>query len=123
MQNPRTEPVVDNAVLASLRELGGEDEPELVEELVELFLADAEGHVASLASASEGGDLQKLERTAHLLKSASANVGAARFAGLCRELERAGHGGDVPFARELATELVEHFREVRSALRSALGKV
>lgn len=122
MQNPRTEPVVDNSVIASLRELGGEDEPGLAEELVELFLADAEGHVASLVKASEGGDLLKLERTAHLLKSASANVGAARFAKVCRDLERAGHGGEALFARELVAELVEHFREVRSALRGALGK-
>lgn len=119
--NPEPEAAIDGAVLASLRELGGTEEPGLFIELLDLFLEDARGQLENLRRASAQGDLALLERTAHTLKSSSASVGARRLSRLCSELEQLGRSRQAEPARGLVEALAEHFGEVRAALESAKG--
>jgi two-component system sensor histidine kinase/response regulator len=106
--------ILDPETLAALQELGGEDDPGLLEELVELFVDDASRRVESILVALDRGDVETVARAAHALKSAAANLGAFTFSHACRDLEaRARQGSEItPLARRVA----RLFPEVTAAL-------
>jgi HPt (histidine-containing phosphotransfer) domain-containing protein len=110
---------VDAAVLAGLRELG---DAELVAELAGMFLEDASARLAALREALENGDTVALERTAHTLKGSSGNMGAARMAAICAELQQAGASGELGGAAELLDSLEEEFGRVRPALEAEVAR-
>lgn len=87
-----TPDAVDLAVLASLEGAQVEGEPDIVVELMELYLEDASGKLAAMREGltEKGGG--SVGRLAHSLKGSSANLGARRVAALCEELERMGEG-------------------------------
>ena len=118
MQPPDTEPVLDPGVIAGLRELGGEEDPGLLVELIDLFLADAPAHLERLAESLAHGDAGGLERSAHTLKSSSANIGALYLSSLCRQLEAAGKHAALEGSRALVRETQQHFEHVRQALEA-----
>ena len=77
---------IDPQVIQGLRELGGEDEPELLAELIEIFLEDAPKRMKDITEGLAHGDLARIERGAHTLKSSSANIGALGLSDLCRRI-------------------------------------
>ncbi len=85
-------PVLDEAVLDELLATTGDDRT-FVEELVHTYLADAPALLEGITAAIGADDAAALVRPAHTLKSSSATVGAARLAGVARELELAGRSG------------------------------
>jgi len=107
--------VLDADCIDSLRNLGGPDEPDLLLELIELYLDDASGRMKDLASAMREADLEAVGRVAHTLKSSSANMGALIFADLCRDIECNVREG-VP-VDELVRQSQESFDQVCAALR------
>jgi HPt (histidine-containing phosphotransfer) domain-containing protein len=121
VNRPDSDLVLDPAVVQSLKELGGEEEPELFAELVEMFLGDTPPRLASLVGAIQSADSQTLEKVAHALKSSCGNLGARRLAKLCQGIEAAGRAGDVGAASELVARTDEEFQRVELALRAQLG--
>lgn len=121
MAEPNQEAVLDAGALDALRALGGDDDPALFVEVVELYLSDAAVHVANLRSALEANDIRLLERTAHTLKSSSANVGALSFSKLCFELEKTARAEQLESAPSLVTAAEHQFTRVREALQAATG--
>ena len=87
-----TPDAVDLAVLNSLEDAQIEGEPDIVVELMELYLEDASGKLAAMHEdlAENGGG--SVGRFAHSLRGSSANLGARRVAALCEGLERMGEG-------------------------------
>ncbi len=81
--------IVDMTVLACLEEVQMEDEPDLIVELIDLYLDDAPHQIALMQKAVAEAEEKTLRRTAHGLKGSSANLGVRRVAALCEELERA----------------------------------
>jgi HPt (histidine-containing phosphotransfer) domain-containing protein len=111
-------PIVDADVIQSLKDLGGDEDPGLFVEVVDLFLADAQKRLQVLERALASGDVKLLERTAHSLKSASANVGALRFSKLCFEIELRGRQAKTDGVCELVGEAARLYAESRSALEA-----
>jgi len=111
-------PVLDQGVIASLRELGGEDDPGLFLELVNLFLSDTPERLRALSEAMERRDPTALERAAHALKSSSANLGALELSALFRDIEAAGREKDLSRAAPLVARTRPEFERVEAALRS-----
>jgi HPt (histidine-containing phosphotransfer) domain-containing protein len=87
-----TPDAVDLAVLNSLEGAQLEGEPDIVVELMELYLEDASGKLAAMHEdlAEKGGG--SVGRFAHSLRGSSASLGARRMAALCEGLERTGEG-------------------------------
>ena len=85
---------IDVRALDALRDLPGSRGPQLVNKVIDAFLADTPARVGQLRSASVVGDAVALRRAAHALKSSSGFVGALRLVTLCKELETID-GGDV----------------------------
>jgi two-component system, sensor histidine kinase and response regulator len=79
---------VDMAMLISLEVVQVEGEPDLIVELIDLYLEDAPRQMAVMQKAIAVADGVSLKRAAHSLKGSSANLGARRLAGLCEELEQ-----------------------------------
>lgn len=78
---------VDLEVLNNLAEGQGEDEPDLVVELIDLFLEDTPRRVAAMQQALANSDDRLLAREAHALKGSSSTLGATQVAESCAELE------------------------------------
>lgn len=118
MTFPEPGDVLDMSVIDSLRELGGESDPDLLAELIDLFLADAPGHLDAIEAALASGDAGSLEHAAHSLKSSCANIGAVTLSSLCLDLEVMGREQRVDGRPELVSEVRELFSSVRSALNA-----
>jgi PAS domain S-box-containing protein len=110
---------VDAAMLAGLRELG---DAELVADLAGMFLGDAESRLAALREALQNGDAGALEHTAHTLKGSAGNMGAARMAAICAELQEAGASGELGRAPGLLDRLEEELGRVRPALEAEVAR-
>jgi PAS domain S-box-containing protein len=107
---------VDYSVLKGLRERQVEGKPDILKELVELFLEDTPNQLKTLKEAAEKGDASSVERTAHTLSGGSGNLGAVRVAAICAELEEIGRSGDLAPAPALLSRLEEEYGRVRTAL-------
>ncbi len=87
-----TADAVDLAVLTDLEGAQLEGEPDIVVELMELYLEDASGKLAAMHEDLTENGGRSVGRFAHSLRGSSANLGARRVAALCGELERMGEG-------------------------------
>jgi len=65
-------------------------ERELLQEMMEVLLAEYPAQLATLRTALHHGDAHRLERTAHSLKGALGAVGATHAQGLAQQLEAKG---------------------------------
>ncbi|HET7272842.1 MAG TPA: response regulator, partial [Rubrobacter sp.] len=110
---PQTEDPLDSAVIEGLRELG---DPEMLQELGEMFFDDANSALRALREALQGNDAHSVEAVAHTLKGSSGNMGAKRMSSLCAQLEDAGSSGDLSRVPQLLGDLEAEFGRVRPAL-------
>lgn len=85
---PASSLILDPLALDRLREGGG---PELIVELIDLFLVDGPGLLAAIQGAA-GADA--LGRAAHALKGSCLSLGLNELGELCRRIEHATEAGD-----------------------------
>ena len=109
---------IDREVLAQLRGLQGEDEPDVVAELAGMFLEDARSQLAAVEEALQKGDAPTVERTAHTLKGGSGSMGARVMVGLCAQLEDIGASGNFSQGSELLGRIREELGRVERALEA-----
>jgi CheY-like chemotaxis protein/HPt (histidine-containing phosphotransfer) domain-containing protein len=119
--NDDSNQVLDPEVIATLKELGGDDDPDLFAELVELFLEDTPTRIEALSTALEQQDAIALEQAAHALKSSAGNLGARFLAELFRDIEAAGRDRALERAQPLVQRSSSEFGRVREALRAQVG--
>jgi HPt (histidine-containing phosphotransfer) domain-containing protein len=112
------EPILDQGVLQSLEELGGDDDPDLFVELIDLFLQDAPHRIDELRRGLEQGDVKLLERAAHTLKSSSANVGALPLSALCKRMEEHARRNVRTELPDLLERALRMWSRVEAALRA-----
>ena len=116
-------PALDEEALATLKELGGDEDPEFLVSIVEQFIQDTRGYVESIRGAAASCDASVLERSAHTLKSSSASVGALVMSELCQTLQEMGRKGTVDGSEILAERLQGEFDRVRQALDLEVSKI
>ncbi|MDZ4722111.1 MAG: response regulator, partial [Roseiflexaceae bacterium] len=87
VQGAATLPIIDQQVLERLQdELGGGD-PEIVIELIDMFLADTPIQIAAMQQAYRDHDAILLRRSSHTTKSSAAIIGAMNLVAACQALE------------------------------------
>ena len=111
---------LDRNVLAGLRDLQGEGEPDILKELGEMFLEDAPGQLEALRGAVSRGDAQSVLRVAHALRGSCGNMGAGRMSEISARLEDVGASNDLARAPDLLSRLEAEFARVRPSLQAEM---
>lgn len=111
--NTWTVPVLDQQSLARLRQLQQPGQPDPVAEIIDLFLQDLPRRMQLISDALSRQDAAALKSAAHSLKGSARNLGAARLAALCAELEKLGQEGHTgATAAALWQQLQQHQTEL-----------
>ena len=114
-----TEPdVLDPGALAALEEMTGGD-AEFMTELIDTWIADAAGQIATIEQALAAHDADALRRAAHTLKSTSQSLGAGRLAAACAEIEALARDGRSDAVDALLPNLHRCHEQARAALLAA----
>ncbi|MET0320186.1 MAG: response regulator, partial [Duganella sp.] len=108
--------------LQNIRALSASHGDALVERVLHAWLADTPAHLQALRAAIAGCDADQLRKTAHSLKSSSANVGAMALAQRCKELEQLGRNNTTAGAADLLADMDRSFQAARQALGALLEK-
>ncbi len=106
---------VDLSVLNSFEEAQSEGEPDLIVELIDLYLADVPKHLSAMKDCVLNDSQNSLSRSAHNLKGSSANLGIKSIALLCKELEQSESGESI-LKSDIINRLEQTFARVRSLL-------
>jgi PAS domain S-box-containing protein len=110
--------VLDGSRLDHLRSMQDTGQPNLVWEVIDLFVSDAPVHLQALHEALDGRDAHRLARTAHRLLSATQNIGAHNMSSLCLEIERLGRQGELQALERLVPNLAHELEKVCHALQA-----
>jgi CheY-like chemotaxis protein/HPt (histidine-containing phosphotransfer) domain-containing protein len=111
-------PVLEASILTELRELLGDQAPQMMVELIDLYFETAPPLLKEMRTAINQEDGPTLYRAAHTLKPGSASLGAVCLARLCEELETIGKIGHLEGAGPKLAELEAKFAQVKIALEA-----
>ncbi|MDQ3440234.1 MAG: Hpt domain-containing protein [Planctomycetota bacterium] len=101
-----SDPALDLEVIERLRSLNQPGAPDVVREVLTLFLEETPARLAAITAAAESGDADALRRAAHVLKGSAAAIGAVTLQRICAGLEDAAQQGrmvDAPTGAESAS--------------------
>jgi PAS domain S-box-containing protein len=98
-------------------------EPDLLRDVVTIFLDDCPKLMDGIRGAIERSDAQGLERAAHKLKGTVANFSARASYDVALRLEWMGRGGHLEQAREALGELDSALEELRPVLLKLSGGI
>jgi len=104
---------VDLSVLLGFAEAQCEDEPDLIVELIDLYLADFPRQLSVMKDSVLKADEISLKRAAHTLKGSSANLGVNGVAVLCEEIEEMDSSESFQQSNDLINRLEQTFARVR----------
>ena len=79
---------IDLAALAAFGEINIAGEPDLVVELIELYLTDGAERFTQIKHAAVTADRILLKKTVHTFKGSSGSLGFQQIVELCEQLER-----------------------------------
>jgi len=99
-----------------------EDDQEMFEKLVALFVETTPGLLDRLRTALQAGDADLIARTAHKLKGSALQFNAQTACKLTLETEAAALRGDIEVARAILPELKNNFTRLMQELQDAAGK-
>ena len=112
--------VLDRQLLAQLRELQSEDDPDLLGRVLNLYLIESPKLLVKLIQSAQDGNAPEIERASHALKSSSGNVGATELARLCTDIHNAARASNTALARELLPKFEVEFERVVVALKEEI---
>jgi len=113
VKKPRREKEAFNRS-ALLDRLGGDEE--VSKKIIAVFMKDIPGQLEELKQGLSHKDASVVERQAHRIKGASANVGAQALRDVAFETEMAGRDGNMDRAAALVGNLQQEFERLRAVL-------
>jgi HPt (histidine-containing phosphotransfer) domain-containing protein len=108
--------VLDRQVLEQLSRVRTNGKPELLARVINLYLVESPKLVQKLKQAAGASDARAIARSAHSLKSSSANVGAKVLSGYCADIEASARRADTEEARKILARIETEHGSVQSAL-------
>jgi PAS domain S-box-containing protein len=113
---------VDTSTLAALRDLQGEVQPDILAEVIAVYLRDTPPRLAALHEALAHADAGALRGAAHYLKGSSSQMGAVQMAQLCADLEEQARAADLADAAQTLRRLEAAFGRVHAHLQAVAGE-
>jgi CheY-like chemotaxis protein len=111
------QPLVFDKAALTQRLMGDE---ELAQVVLAGFLEDIPLQIQALKDFLDRGDITGVERQAHTIKGASANIGAEALRALAFELEKSGKTGDLAGIQERMGDLEAEFGRLREVLQKEI---
>ncbi len=111
---------IDTHALNRIRDLQSEDDPNIFEEIIHVYLTSAEDLVAQLADCDVENDHETVLNLTHSLKSSSANVGALSLYDISKELEIGCRKNTLDNAEDLISSIAAEFIRVKDALNKEI---
>lgn len=96
--------------------------PTLLRRMIELYLQETPRVIGTMQDAADKFDKEILRRSAHHLKSSSANLGALKLAALCRQLEGLARNGNASAWATKVAEIDAEFRRAQAVLELEMVK-
>jgi len=117
------DPLVDWEVLAKIREeIQMEGEPDVVKELINLFLTETPQLLATMKKAIDKAEIETLELTAHNLKGSCRHLGIICMEKIAASIEKKAQLGLIVEAKKLLMKLEYEFVLTQSELENiAIG--
>ena len=113
------EPCMDVAAIEKLIQIGGK---EFASKMIDLFLSYVPEKLAEARAAGQTGDLFRVQKAVHPIKSSAANVGARLMQDLAARLEQLAMDRRSESVPELLDELDAAYAQVRSRLEQQREK-
>jgi CheY-like chemotaxis protein len=113
---------LDETVLDNISALQQEGMPDILGELIEIYLKESENLIQTLSHSMEDNDAEGMARSAHSLKSSSGNMGAMALAELCKDMEVNGRRQMTDHAVDDYNQIIAEYQRVQSALKNRLRK-
>ena len=115
--------------LTRLKEMVGDDHPDLIYELLASYLQDLPSYLEQMTGALASGNTEAVGAAAHTLKSSSALMNAQRLSSLCQDLETFCDRGATPDALAVKVAQVQkegrhvqqHLTPIADALQAQLA--
>jgi HPt (histidine-containing phosphotransfer) domain-containing protein len=108
---------LDKNVLDELLSFASDGDPDLLLDLIQMFLDDSPSKVSAVREGLEAGDFEKAERAAHSLKASSGNLGARIVQDICEQLQVLTRGRKMNESLELAPRLEQSYAAAASELQ------
>ena len=116
-----SEPVLDPAVIATLRQLSEPGGPDVVEEVFAIFLAETPKRLEDIDAAMEIGNATQVHRLAHSLKGSAGNIGAKAMFEACRALDDEAREGKADRLPSLVAAVRSEFARVKAEIQQQRG--
>ena len=113
-------PVLDSAVVSGLRQLTPPGEPDVLAEVLNLFLVEVPPRMDRLRNAWAAGNIEEVRRAAHSLKGSAGTIGARRLYEVCRQLDTRAKSDDLAGLATLVDALGVEFGKVEAEIRRLL---
>jgi CheY-like chemotaxis protein/HPt (histidine-containing phosphotransfer) domain-containing protein len=114
------ESAVDAAIIAELRALSEDADPDFLPELVSQFVSDTDTRLNLLRGALDAGDTLSAGSIAHSIKGSSGTLGGRRLALSCGRLEKKAIAGHLVAGQGELREVEDEYQELRRTLAREL---
>lgn len=114
--------VINMEVVNELLSLSGVEDPELLTDLIQMYLEDSPIKLAEITEGLANRDWERVERAAHSLKGSAGNLGAIFVQEDCDRLQVASRNAEVDSVTAGVGDLRGHFKAAEYALQDILRK-
>jgi HPt (histidine-containing phosphotransfer) domain-containing protein len=114
--------VLDMSVVEELLSFADDGDPDLLVDLIRMFLEDGPSKVQSIVTGLEVGDFEKVERAAHSLKGTSGSLGAHLLQHSCEQMQIASRQHELEQVKQLTPQITAEFADAETALRGLLAR-
>jgi two-component system, sensor histidine kinase and response regulator len=110
--------LLDESVLQELRGLATEGEPDMVEQLLRMFVLETPGRIENIRGSVVAGNACGVLQTAHLLKGTCRQLGVTAMAEMCQDLEARGQSDDLEGCEVVIGRIERAFGETKELLQA-----
>ena len=114
--------VINMDVVDELLSICEEGDPELLVDLIQMYLEDAPTKLSEINEGLVDQDWDRVERAAHALKGSAGNLGAIFVQEDCDVLQLASRNHELETLTQGVNQLQDHFKDAQTALQDLLKK-
>ena len=109
---------IDLEALETLRKLQKPGSPNILEQVIDLYLSNAPELRTRMSNGLDRLDAEEVRSAAHTLKASSANIGAHALAELCKRVEDLAREANLDDVPDMTGPLYAEYERVLDALHS-----